>query len=84
MQYRLHLKNEHIFVEIDGALWLIDTGAPMSFGGTVQFGAHVKTLSTTAMGGLLGGQLSLPNILQRKRVLNVLVCLEMIFFVYTT
>jgi hypothetical protein len=57
-QYRLHLKNEHIFVEIDGALWLIDTGSPMSFGGTVQFGAHVKTLSTTAMGGLLGGQLS--------------------------
>lgn len=30
--YPLHFKNGHIFIELDGKLWLFDTGAPMGFG----------------------------------------------------
>ena len=57
-QYPLRVLNEHIFVEIADALWLIDTGSPSSFGGTIQFGATTHTLPQTMMGGLLGGLLS--------------------------
>ncbi len=28
----LHLRNGHLFLETAGALWLLDTGAPTSFG----------------------------------------------------
>jgi hypothetical protein len=31
--FPLQHKNGHIFVELDGNLWLLDTGAPSSFGG---------------------------------------------------
>ena len=30
----LHLRDGHLFLEVDGALWLFDTGAPTSFGST--------------------------------------------------
>lgn len=28
----LHFRNGHLFLDLDGALWLLDTGAPTSFG----------------------------------------------------
>lgn len=31
-QLPLHLRDGHMFLEIDGQLWLIDTGSPASFG----------------------------------------------------
>lgn len=30
--YPLHFETGHLFVEIDGGKWLIDTGAPNTFG----------------------------------------------------
>ena len=30
--YSLTIKNEHMFLELENGLWLIDTGAPSSFG----------------------------------------------------
>lgn len=31
-EYPLHLRAKHLFLELDGALWLVDTGSPVSFG----------------------------------------------------
>ena len=31
-EYPLHLREGHLYVEVDGAMWLLDTGAPQSFG----------------------------------------------------
>ncbi len=33
----LQIINSHLFIEIDGNLWLLDTGAPLSFGFTPEF-----------------------------------------------
>ena len=33
----LHFRNEHLFLENDGAWWLFDTGAPISFGIQPEF-----------------------------------------------
>lgn len=33
----LHFKSGHLFLEIDGHLWLFDTGAPLSFGSKPLF-----------------------------------------------
>jgi hypothetical protein len=30
--YPLHLRDGHLFLQLDGALWLLDTGSPSSFG----------------------------------------------------
>ena len=30
--YPLHFDNGHLFLDINGSLWLFDTGAPTSFG----------------------------------------------------
>jgi hypothetical protein len=31
-EYPLHFCAKHLFFELDGSLWLVDTGSPMSFG----------------------------------------------------
>jgi hypothetical protein len=31
-EYPLHFRAKHLFLELDGRLWLVDTGSPMSFG----------------------------------------------------
>ncbi len=33
--YTLRFENKHLFVEVEGNTWLIDTGAPSSFGNVV-------------------------------------------------
>jgi hypothetical protein len=35
--YPLQEINGHLFIEVDGHLWLLDTGAPLSFGSTPDF-----------------------------------------------
>lgn len=48
----LILKNGHLFVELDGNLWLFDTGAPTSFGddGTVTIAGEEIELGHDYMG----------------------------------
>lgn len=48
----LTFENGHLFVEIDGASWLIDTGAPESFGdnGRVELAGRTFEVSSGYMG----------------------------------
>lgn len=50
--YNLQYINGHIFIEVDGELWLFDTGAPTSFGSSsVVILARVKSrIDSTYMG----------------------------------
>lgn len=49
-EYPLHLREGHLYLELDGALWLIDTGAPQSFGraGAVIAGRRFEVGTATA------------------------------------
>lgn len=48
----LHLRDNHVFVELGGELWLLDTGAPTSFGtsGNVAIGGEQISLGTSYLG----------------------------------
>ena len=59
MKYPLHTISNHFFLEKDGGLWLIDTGAPQSFGGipTLELGGIAFEIPDNYM-GLTSAQLS--------------------------
>lgn len=50
--FPLQIKNGHLFLELDGNLWLFDTGAPTSFGGAENLAIEGETfnLDTSYMG----------------------------------
>jgi hypothetical protein len=45
-----HLRNEHLFLETAGGLWLFDTGAPRSFGPTLTLAGEQFRLSSSYLG----------------------------------
>lgn len=51
-EYPLTFKDGHLFVELDGTLWLYDTGAPTSFGETpdLNFAGETFTVTESFMG----------------------------------
>jgi hypothetical protein len=51
-EYPLTFKDGHLFVELDGTLWLFDTGAPTSFGETpgLNFAGETFTVGGSFMG----------------------------------
>lgn len=53
----LTLRADHLFVEIDSALWLLDTGAPTSFGAALQI-CQRDFLPAPSYMGLTPGALS--------------------------
>ena len=59
MKYPLHTISNHFFLEKDGDLWLMDTGAPQSFGGkpTLELGGLAFDIPDNYM-GLTSTQLS--------------------------
>lgn len=50
--YAFRTRKNHFFVEIDGAFWLLDTGAPSSFGSTdtLELSGQTFTLARDFMG----------------------------------
>ncbi len=48
----LHFRDGHLFVELDGELWLVDTGAPTSFGtaSSLSFAGVPFELSASSVG----------------------------------
>jgi hypothetical protein len=61
----LHLRDGHLFLELDGALWLLDTGAPASFGaaGTVTIEGRPFELERSYVGldaATLSGWVGVP------------------------
>jgi hypothetical protein len=51
-EYPLTFKNGHLFVELQGGLWVYDTGAPTSFGETqeLRFGGETFPVAENFMG----------------------------------
>ena len=51
-EYPLTFQNGHLFVELEGNLWVYDTGAPTSFGETeeIQFGDESLSVAENFMG----------------------------------
>lgn len=48
----LHLRDGHLFIELDDALWLLDTGAPTSFGSSssLSFGGRQFSVEPDYLG----------------------------------
>ncbi len=57
--YPLHFRDGHLFVEVDGGLWLFDTGAPSSFGGVTSLSIDEETFHVaSSYMGMTAGVLS--------------------------
>lgn len=48
--FPLHFLNSHLFIEIEGALWLFDTGSPQSFGPPLHLDGKQFRLRSNLMG----------------------------------